>query len=248
MRFILLLLMVFLYGGLTEAAPWNPRPLTNHRTRPVKELPWYDPGTELNMREGGYIFTEKKLADRWEEVRRNGGVGTPSSALGIPRKKYKEGKEGELITVYESTPRVICFKKGKRKLYVAHRDLYPPGDWELELKARARQKAKEQQEQELLDRLNTVLEGEPAKLGKARVCRTALGTLTQSQWLEYKRIAAVSGEAANAWVKERGYLPALLPGDEVVVLEIDQKLGAAKVATLTGQVVWMTYSCLMAEE
>ena len=106
----------------------------------------------------------------------------------------------------------------------------------------------EQQEQALLDRLNTVLEGEPAKLGKARVCRTALGTLTQSQWLEYKRIAAVSGEAANAWVKERGYLSALLPGDEVVVLEIDQKLGAAKVATLTGQVVWMTYACLIAAE
>ncbi len=248
MRFILLLLMVFWYGGLTEAAPWNPRPLTNQRSRPKKELPGYAPGTELNMREGGYIFTEKQLADRWEEVRRKGGVGTPSSALGIPRKKYKEGEEGELITVYESTLRVICFKKGKRKMYVAQRDLYHPGEWEKLLKARARRMAKEQQEQELVDRLNTVLEGEPAKLGKARVCRVALGALTQSQWLEYKQIAAVSGAAANAWVKEREYLPALLPGDEVVVLEIDQKLGAAKVATLTGQVVWMTYSSLMAAE
>lgn len=162
------------------------------------------------------------------------------------RKKAKKGEkavpleEGTSIKVRACKNDIVCFRLKKKVLYVSTETLETPCEWEFRLKQR-------KEEEQRKKRLQQVLQGEAAQPGLALVRCLTCGCFTALQAKEYKQLSETDPATAAAWIQQKAqFVKVLEPGAQVVLMEIYQGLGVAKISTKSGEVMFCKYADLVA--
>lgn len=242
MRTFLFLLLAAATIDISAAAPWNPPRLIDRSSvfdtpaRRTKEQSRYKKGDVCYVRRDCYIFTSKGYAERYARalnpgerptiihsrlsgVGGGGGVGMDvewkDDVVEDAKRDAVHTEKGTKIKVQGTSGKVVHFRKRKKDYYIAESDLMYAREWE---------------------HLNNLKTGLPATVGKAKVKNQTCACYTDLMVQEYRQLAAVDQNAAQAWRQDnRGLITHLQPGADVIVMEIYAQKKIAKIATMNGK-------------